>query len=119
MEAKKIQVELPLDLYSTLREVSDASGWPLEEVVLRSIRSGAPPNLNKVPEDFHADLIALNGFPDRDLLRVVEGDLPSSEELSERRKKADFDTLRRTYALTLLKWRGHPVSKAYEALIDG
>ena len=118
MEANTIQIELPLDLYKTLRQVSDASGRPFEEVVVQSIRAGSPPNLSKVPEDFQADLISLNGLADQDLLRVVEGDMPDPAELSERRKKADFDTLRRTYALTLLKWRGHPISNAYEALID-
>ena len=118
MDANKIQLELPPDLYKTLREVADASGWPFEEVVLQSIRTGSPPTLNKVPEDFHADLISLNALADRDLLRVVEGDMPGTAELSEKRRKADFNTLRRTYALTILKWRGHPVSKAYEALIE-
>ena len=118
MDANEIQLELPPDLRRTLQEVADASGWRLEEVVLQSIRTGSPPSLNKVPEDFQADLISLNGLADQDLLRVVEGDMPDTAELSEKRRKADFTTLRRTYALTILKWRGHPVSKAYEALIE-
>jgi hypothetical protein len=116
MEVKKVEIELPLDIYLQLEQVAEASEWPMEHVLMQVVKSGLPPTLSKVPEDFQADLLELNKLTDQDLLRVVEGDLPGGK-LDERRKKAGFDTLRRTYALSLLRWRGHPVPKMYEAFI--
>jgi hypothetical protein len=113
MDVKSVNVELPLPIYRHLEQIAKASGWPIEEVVLQAIRAGLPPNLSKVPEDFHEDLVALNKMNDRDLMRVYEGKLPG-KKLDERRRKADFETLRRTYALYLLKWRGHPIPSPYE-----
>jgi hypothetical protein len=118
MTSKKIVVDLPSDLYESLERVAEASGWSIEEVVLQAIKTGSPPNLSKVPVDFHADLISLNKLTDKDLLRVVEGDLPDTSAMDERRRKADYEILRRTYALFLLRWRGHPVPRVYEALIS-
>ena len=119
MADKKIQVKLPADLYQDLLEVAEASGWSMQEVVLQAIRSGAPPNLSKVPADFRPELIALHKLNDLDLMKVVDGGLPIEGKLTPRQKKADFAALRRTYALTLLKWRGHPVSTMFEGLITG
>lgn len=119
MADKKVQIKLPADLYHDLQEVADASGWSLQEVVLQAIRSGAPPNLSKVPVDFRPELIALHKLNDLDLMKVVDGGLPMAGKLTARQKKADFDALRRTYALSLLKWRGHPVATMFEGLITG
>jgi len=116
MSEKKVEINMPMDIYANLQQIAEASGWPFEEVVLQAIRTGSPPNLSKVPADFQPDLLALNKLSDQDLLKVVEGDLPGPK-MDERRKKADFATLHRTYALSLLRWRGHPVPTMYEALI--
>ena len=117
MKTKRIQVELPLGFYEDLREIAEASSWPLEKVVLQCIKTGMPPTLHKVPEAFHEELMGLNGLNDRDLLRVVEGNWPSAGKENEQQRKANFDVLRRTYALSLLRWRGHPIPAPYEALI--
>jgi hypothetical protein len=117
MDVKRVSIDLPAAIYAHLEQIAKASGWPIEEVVLQAIRTGLPPNLNKVPEDFHEDLVSLNKMSDKDLLLVVEGKLPGGE-MDERRRKADFDTLRRTYALYLLKWRGHPIPSPYELAIS-
>lgn len=116
MKTVKVEVNIPLHDYDCLSEVAEAAGWPLEKVVIQSIRYGMPPSLNKVPEPFHDELLALNRLDDRSLLRVVEGDA-KPPKMSSVQKQADFQTLWRTYALSLLRWRGHPVPKVYEALI--
>jgi hypothetical protein len=118
MKTKKVDIELPPDLYADLQLVAEASGWALKEVIVQTLRTGSLPNLSKIPDDFHDDLVALYKLSDRDLLRVVEGDLPSPTKMDERRRKADFEVLRRTYALFILRWRGHPVPRVYEALIN-
>ncbi|HEX6384098.1 MAG TPA: hypothetical protein VF177_05460 [Anaerolineae bacterium] len=117
MKTKKVQVELPLSFYDDLQEIAQASSWPLEEVLLQCVKAGMPPTLRKVPEAFHEELLALNRLNDRDLLRVVEDDLPATGKQGELHRKADFNILRRTYALSVLRWRGHPILDPYEALI--
>lgn len=118
MSTKEIAIELPETLYNELQDVATAAGLPLEKVIVQTIRSGMPPSLSKVPAAFHQELLALNKLNDRDLIRVVEGDLPPAQRDDEQRRKADFQSLRRIYALSLLKWRGHPIPSPYETLVD-
>lgn len=114
MKATKVTVELPSHIYEDLQRVADASSWSLEEVVVQTIKSGMPPLLSKVPEAFHAELLALNALGDADLMRVADGNWPDPPKQDLMHQKADFVTLRRTYALSLLRWRGHPVPSAYD-----
>jgi hypothetical protein len=113
---KKVQVEVPLSIYELLQDIAQASGWSFEEVMLQTVKSGLPPSLGKVPADFHDSLLSLNGLGDRDLLRVVEGELPKGVKKGP--DSPDFKLLRQTYALRLLKWRGHPIPTPYEALVS-
>lgn len=117
MKTKKVEVNLPASIYNELQQVAEASTWPFEKVLLQTIRNGLPPSLSKVPAAFHEELIALNRLDDMELLRVSEGEWPESGKQDEMHKKADFATLRRTYALSVLKWRGHPVPTPYDALL--
>jgi hypothetical protein len=117
MKKKTVQVKLPLSIYELLQDIAEASNWSFEEVMLRTIQSGMPPALGKVPDEFHDGLLALNALNDRDLMRVAEGEMPAA--LKEKGPdSADFKLLRQTYALRLLKWRGHPIPPPYEAIVN-
>ena len=94
MKKKSVQVEVPLSIHELLQDIAQSSGWSFEEVLLQTIKSGLPPSLGKVPEDFHEGLLLLNSLGDRDLLRVVEGELPGS--VPKGPKSADFKLLRQT-----------------------
>lgn len=117
MTTKKVQVELPLSIYEQLTEIAGAAAKPLADVIVQCIRGGMPPTLHKVPEAFHQELLALNRLDDKQLLQISEGALPTRSKLDDLHKKADFETLRRIYALSLLRWRGHPVPTPYETLM--
>lgn len=110
MKTHKVTIELSATDYMLLKEMADASKWPLQEVIMQCIQSGMPPTLSKVPEAFHDDLIFLNSLSDKDLMKVADGNWPEPKNQTELHRKADFSYLRRTYALSLLKWRGHPIS---------
>ncbi len=114
---KKITIELSIGEYEQLAEIAEASSSTIENVVAQCVRCGMPPTLNFVPEEFHEDLLALNKLDDKFLLRIVEGTLPIRGKLDEFQRKADFPALRRTYALSLLRWRGHPVPIPYESYV--
>ncbi|MCA9970559.1 MAG: ribbon-helix-helix protein, CopG family [Anaerolineales bacterium] len=114
---KKVTIEVPDSLYIELERIAAAADKSLSEVIAQSIRSGMPPSLSKVPSAFHDELLALNKLSDRDLIRVVEGDLTPQASEDEQHRKADFAALCRMYALSLLKWRGHPIPAPYESLV--
>ncbi|MBX3058712.1 MAG: hypothetical protein KF770_19775 [Anaerolineae bacterium] len=109
MKTHKVTIELSETDYNLLKEMADASKWPLQEVIMQCIQAGMPPSLSKVPEAFHADLIVLNSMNDKELMQVADGRWPEPANQTELHRKADFASLRRTYALSLLKWRGHPI----------
>lgn len=113
-----VTLDLPEKIHHRLKSLADASGIPIEDVVLRTIESGMPPGLSKVPARFHNDLLALNGLDDNKLWQVVMGKLGGDEHTDPEAKKADWPTLRRAYAFALLKWRGHPVPTSYDILVE-
>ena len=117
MSKKRVTIELSGHLHAELQDFADAAGLSLGEVIQQTIRAGMPPSLSKVPLSFHAELLSLNKMRDRDLLRIVEGQMAPPEPQDEEHRKADFDALRRTYALKLLRWRGHPIPSPYVAPI--
>lgn len=104
----KVEITLTPSEYATLQEIATASKATMAEVVTQCVKCGMPPSLQKVPEEFHDELLALNGMSDRKLMDIVSGHLPPGK-LDDFHERADFRTLRRTYAFSLLRWRGHPV----------
>lgn len=117
MKTKKVSIELEESTYQALQAVADACGWKISKVIAQCVQSGMPPSLNKVPELFHEELLALNKLGDRKLLDVLEGAAPSKKKQTVAHKKANFEALRKTYALRLLRWRGHSIPLPYESMI--
>ena len=120
MSLETIAVNLPIELYERLRQVARAAGETVESAVIRSVKNGMPPSLAKIPFEFHGDLIFLGRLCDQDLWRVAVNELPYEKKkpLTEQQERADFLTLRRSYAFALLKWRGHPVPQPAEFFIE-
>lgn len=112
MDTVKVEVEIEEEVFAELQQMAKASTWTMNDVLAQTIKSGLPPSLAKVPAAFHDDLLKLNGLGDKDLMKVADGDWPVPK-MDERHEKADFLTLRRTYAMSVLRWRGHPVPNLY------
>ncbi len=117
MKTKKVSIELSEADFEALESISKACGWSMSKVVGQCVKSGMPPSLNKVPELFHDELLALNKLDDRKLLDVLEDNLPSKKKETAAHKKANFSALRKTYALRLLRWRGHSIPLPFESMI--
>lgn len=131
MMAQTINLELPLQLYQHLLEAAEAAQQPLTEIAIQSIRVGLPPSLVQVPERFRDDLKVLNQLSNEVLGQIARFDLAddkaelyeellaknSQSELNEYeqttldnlRNEADLLMFRRSYAYTLLKWRGQRI----------
>jgi hypothetical protein len=112
-----VSVALPESIYHRLTVLAEASGWTFEEVLLQTIRGGMPPSLAKVPEAFHAQLLALNKLSDKELMAASEGEWATPDDLTSEAETAGLTTLRRAYAYAVLKWRGHPVPDPTEFLL--
>lgn len=114
-----VKISLPTNIYEPLQQIAAATGTPLEQVVVQTIKGGMPPSLRKVPEQFHDELLGLNKMGDTELWNIIQTRAaPHDDEEGSVYETADFPMLRRAYAFSLLKWRGHPMPSPHEIMFD-
>ncbi len=126
-----VTLQLPDPIYQRLVNTAIATGRSLEEVMLHALKVGSPPDLENAPDEFKADLAALDRLEDEALWKVATGHKTEEEmarhfelldrnkehtltpaeqvELVELRSQADLFMLRKAHAAALLHWRGHRV----------
>jgi hypothetical protein len=123
-----LTLELPEDIYERVRRAARGMNQPVEKALVNIVRA-ATPSLEKVPAEYRADLEALEDVGDEELRRISQslpepvqqrrlerlldknqrGVLTGPEKQTLARMRADGDRLmlRRSYAILLLKYRGH------------
>lgn len=126
-----VTLQIPDPIYQRLINTANATGRSLEEVMLHALKVGSPPDWDNVPDEFKAELAALDRFEDEALWKIAtarktweemarydelldrnqNGTLSQAErlELSELRSQADRFMLRKAQSVALLHWRGHHV----------
>jgi len=126
-----VTLQLPDPIYQRLVNTAIATGRSLEAVMLHALKVGSPPDWENAPDEFQADLAALDRLEDEALWKVATGHKTEEEmaryfELLERNKEhtltsaeqvklvelrtqADLFMLRKAHAAALLHWRGHRV----------
>lgn len=129
MPAETITLKIPELLYLRLVNTSRATQRPLEEIIIRALQMGSPPEWDDVPEEFQAELAALDKLDDNTLWQIAQsrktvtdmerynllldgnssGTLTEMErlELTALRHDADLFMLCKAQAAVLLRWRGH------------
>ena len=129
-----VTLQLPEQLHQRLINTAQATGRPLEAVILHAIAVGSPPSCNDVPEEYQPELAVLDRLEDSVLWQIArsqkspadmerydelldqnrEGPLSESEqlELLQLRQESERFMLRKAHAASILKWRGHQVSAA-------
>ncbi len=134
MTVRTVTLQLPENLYIRLQEAAKATRQSLNDVFLRVIRTGSPPNWDDVPAEFQADLAALDRLPDESLWKIArehdtEIDMPLYQQLLDKnangqisdaerltlqnlRKEADRFMLCKAHAVALLRWRGYQIPPA-------
>ncbi|MBK9093744.1 MAG: hypothetical protein WAV74_23425 [Anaerolineae bacterium] len=134
MTLQTITLRLPEESYRRLQGMATALRRPLEEVASQTIRGNLPPAVDDLPAEFQDELAAWSNLSDEQLWRIALDSLPPDqwrrhrrllrkneantltdaerEELARLRAATDRFVVRRSYALALLKWRGHtlPIS---------
>jgi len=129
--AATVTLQIPDLIYQRLVSTAQATGRSLEEVMLQALKVGSPPDWNNVPDEFKADLAALDRLEDEALWRIATARKTTEEmtrynellehnqsnnltqaqklELIELRSQADCFMLRKAQSAALLHWRGHHV----------
>ncbi|MBD1903286.1 hypothetical protein NDI44_27785 [Trichocoleus sp. DQ-A3] len=131
MAVETVTLQIPEILYQRLVNTANATQRPVEEVMLHALQIGSPPEWDDVPEEFQADIAALDKLDDKTLWQIVNsrkttvemeryntllegnssGTLTEAErlELMALRHEADLFMLKKAQAAVLLRWRGHRV----------
>lgn len=124
-----VTLQIPEIIYQRLVNTAHATHRPLEEVILRALQVGSPPAWDDVPEEFQAEIAALDKLDDNTLWQIFNshktaadmeeyntlleknsrGTLTESERLNLTNlgKEADLFMLRKAQAAVLLRWRGY------------
>ena len=125
-----LTLELPEDIYESVRRAAKGMNQPVEKALVNIVRA-ATPSLEKVPAEYRAELEAMEDLGDEELWRISrnrpapakqrrlerllckneQGELTDRERraLGELRADGDRLMLQRSYAALLLKYRGHRV----------
>jgi hypothetical protein len=126
-----LTLELPADIYERVRRAAKGMKQPVEQALV-SIVQAATPSLEKVPAQYRGELEAMEDLGEKALWRIsrarlapakqrrVErlldknrrGELTDQERRSLKELRTDGDRmmLQRSYAVLLLKYRGHRVA---------
>jgi hypothetical protein len=132
--AETVTLKIPEQLHQRLVNTAQATGRPLEAVILHAITVGSPPAWDDVPEEYQPVLAALDRLEDAALWQIARGQKPLAEmtrydelldqnqeralseaeqlELLSLRQEAEQFMLRKAHAASILKWRGHQVAAA-------
>ncbi|NJN92033.1 MAG: hypothetical protein HC833_25760 [Leptolyngbyaceae cyanobacterium RM1_406_9] len=74
-----VTLQIPDLIYQRLVNTANATGWSLEEVMLHALKVGSPPDWDNVPDEFKADLAALDRLEDEALWKLATARKTSEE----------------------------------------
>ncbi len=109
MKKKSFTLDIPERLIKQLEAIAKASETELNEVIIQTLKGGMPPSLRKIPNKFHSELLSLNALDDLELWDVIAEPKKKQPREEDQEDVEHFGSMRRAYAFSLLKWRGHPV----------
>lgn len=134
MTVKTVTLQLPESLYVRLQQTALATKQSFDDIVLRVLQVGSPPNWETAPAEFQTDLAALDRLDDAALWRIArtrqtEVDLQHYQELLDKnandaittaerhelaqlRAEYDRQMLLKVHVASLLQWRGHQIPPA-------
>ncbi len=132
MTFETVTLQITEPLHWRLVNTASATNRPLTEVILHALRVGSPPNWQDVPDEFKADLAALDKLDDETLWQIarsqktaeemeryntlLEGNKNNSLTEAERlelialRTEGDRFMALKSQATSLLRWRGYLIS---------
>ena len=131
MMTQSLTLQLPEHVYRRLQQVAQTTRQPMEAVAYQSLQGNLPPLIEDVPDEWRGDLLEFELLDDDALWKIAQEQLLTTQwtrhqellrrnqdgvltgdergELTRLRTAADRFVFRRSYALALLKWRGHAI----------
>ena len=131
MISQSLTLHLPEHIYQRLQRVAQTTRQPMEAVAYQSLQANLPPLIEDVPDEWRGDLIEFEQLDDEALWKIAQEQLLKTQwerhqellqrnqdgvltddergELTRLRTAADRFVFRKSYALALLKWRGHAI----------
>ncbi len=132
MTLQTVTIQLPQALYRRLEHAAALTNQTMDDVLLQTIRGNVPPSLEDAPAELQDELSALTRLSDDDLWAITQSQLDAKqwrrhqrllqknaagalnkneqEELESLRAETDRRVFRKSFALAILKWRGHTLS---------
>ena len=75
---RTVTLQLPENIYFRLQQAAQATKQSLEEISLRALQAGSPPDWDDIPAEFQADIAALDRLDDAALWRMARSKQPLS-----------------------------------------
>lgn len=137
MERQSIKIDLPTKMYRRLEKLAAATNQSLDAVLLQTIRGNLPPLVDDVPRSMRGEFSRLLKQKDealwaiartpqdrvrwrrhqyllrKNIERVLTG--KEQKELETLRTETDNLVLKKSFALAVLKWRGHTLPTVGDA----
>jgi hypothetical protein len=129
--SRTVTLQLPEDIFLRMQQAARATKQTLEDIFLRAIEVGSPPDWEDIPAEFQADVAALDRLDDSALWRVArskqtEKAMGSYQKLLDKNTngiisksesnlliglRTEFDRLMllKAHAVALLHWRGYAI----------
>lgn len=126
---KTVTINLPQDLYQQLQQLAELARQPLDYIIAQSLGQILPPLLKDIPTEYQTEVYPLLQMTVAELRQEAQRTFPpaqwaiyealleqkklraltneETQDLATLRREADILTLRKGYALVLLKQRGY------------
>ena len=141
MATQAITIDLPEAIVQQLTRLSEVTRQPIESLVAQSVVSNLPPMMEIVAPEMQRELLNLQTLSIDHLLTIAnsqidpkihqhhvelleknqDGILTAAEQvtLMEYQDLCDRLMLRKAYAWSVLRWRGHPIPAMKDLAVVG
>lgn len=131
MTTQQVTIELPEPVFRQLVRIAEATQQSVADLIAQSVVSNLPPFAENAPLEMQAELMRLQTLSIEELLVIAQATvdpdqhehhvnllekhqdglltLAERQELTDLRLASDGLMLRKAYAWSILRWRGHRV----------
>lgn len=139
MTTQRVTIELPDAIFHRFVQIAEATQQPLEDLIAQSVVSNLPPSAENAPIELRAELTEMQTLSVDELLAIAQaqadptqhgyhvqllennqvGELAPEDqkELDSLRQAADRLMLRKAYAWSILRWKGHRIPPLKELAV--
>ncbi|HEY9672882.1 MAG TPA: hypothetical protein V6D11_15670 [Waterburya sp.] len=136
MTTQRVTIELPEPVFRQLARIAEATQQSVEVLAAQSVVSNLPPSVENASLEMQPELLKMQTLSIEELLAIANAKVKPSQherhvklleknkehsltleerqELTDLRLAADRLMLRKAYAWSVLRWRGHRIPPSKE-----